>query len=393
MRILRQGLVVIAMAALAAGYSGMLPVGAAGAAVRRTDGGTGGWNKAIMLSGAWVGALSCSSSGNCGGGGSRAVAGGGEAIVVSQVHGKWGRLLAVRGLAAGKGRPNDGAVNAIACTSPGNCVAVGSYAGQPSQEQAFIVTERRGTWGTAIAVPGLTALNTGNVAGLNQVTCPSAGNCSAVGTYTIKPKDVPLFTVSEVHGVWGNAATVPAVTGLPGQVAGEPAGAGLLACPAPGNCSAAGSYQVEGNSGNQLFVMSQVNGTWGSAIEIPGTAALNTGIEAAVNAIACSSPGNCSAGGFYWTSNQFQDAFVINQVNGTWHRAIEVPGTSRFAGNWISAISCPSDGNCGAGGVENSENSERPFGSTFVSTRSTGPGTGPCRYRARTSSTSAMTPR
>jgi hypothetical protein len=122
---------------------------------------------------------------------------------------------------------------------------------------------------------------------------------------------VPLFTVSEVHGVWGNAATVPSVTGLPGQVAGEPAGVGVLSCPAPGNCSAAGSYQVEGNSGNQLFVMSEANGTWGRAIEIPGTAALNTGLESAVNAIACSSPGNCSAGGFYWTSNQFQDAFVV----------------------------------------------------------------------------------
>ncbi|HXS65210.1 MAG TPA: hypothetical protein VN767_20345 [Streptosporangiaceae bacterium] len=122
---------------------------------------------------------------------------------------------------------------------------------------------------------------------------------------------MPLFTVSEVHGVWGNAATVPSVTGLPGQVAGEPAGVGVLSCPAPGNCSAAGSYQVEGNSGNQLFVMSEANGTWGRAIEIPGTAALNTGLESAVNAIACSSPGNCSAGGFYWTSNQFQDAFVV----------------------------------------------------------------------------------
>jgi hypothetical protein len=112
--------------------------------------------------------------------------------------------------------------------------------------------------------------------------------------------------------------------------------------------------------------MSEANGTWGRAIEIPGTAALNTGLESAVNAIACSSLGNCSAGGFYWTSNQFQGAFVVDQVKGTWHRAIELPGTSRLDGNWISAISCPSDGNCGAGGVDGYEDTERPFGSTFV---------------------------
>src|SRR5579863_2196421 len=69
---------------------------------------------------------------------------------------------------------------------------------------------------------------------------------------------------------------------------------------------------------------------------------------------------------YTWTAGQFEGAWVVSQVNGTWHSAIEVPGTSKFFGDWISAISCPSNGNCGACGVENYENTERPFGSTFV---------------------------
>jgi hypothetical protein len=244
MRILGQCLAVLAAGVLAAGYPAVLRADAAqltGGA--RPAAATGGWGNAIMLSGgASVGALSCPSSGNCGGGGSRPAAHGGrEAMVVSQVHGKWGRVLAVRGLAVRKGSKGGGSVNAMSCTSAGNCVAVGAYCSQPSQSQAFIVTERHGSWGKATAVPGLAVLNTGNSAGLSQVACASAGNCSAVGTYTIKPEDVPLFTVSEVHGAWGNAATVPSVTGLPGQVAGEPAGVppGSGCSPAPHRATAA----------------------------------------------------------------------------------------------------------------------------------------------------------
>jgi hypothetical protein len=40
-----------------------------------------------------------------------------------------------------------------------------------------------GTWGTPIEVPGLSSLNTSGDASVSQVSCGSAGNCSAVGSY------------------------------------------------------------------------------------------------------------------------------------------------------------------------------------------------------------------
>ena len=43
--------------------------------------------------------------------------------------------------------------------------------------------ERNGRWGTAIEVPGLGALNTGGPAGVNSVSCASAGSCAAGGDY------------------------------------------------------------------------------------------------------------------------------------------------------------------------------------------------------------------
>jgi hypothetical protein len=371
MRILRQFLVVLGAGVLAAACPAAFQASAADAAGGARPAVTaGGWGKAITLpGGAEVGALSCPSPGNCGAGGSRPAGdGGSEAVVVSQVHGNWSRVKPVRGLAPRKGWKNAGSVSAVSCTSAGNCVAVGSYAGKSSHNQAFIVIQRRSTWGTATAVPGLASLNRGNSAGLSGVSCTSIGNCSATGTYSTKSATGLLFTISEVHGIWGNAAATPLTTALPGQPDGTVAGIGQISCSSPGNCSAGGSYPV--NGGYQLFVISQVHGVWGSAIQIPGTAALNTGLTAAVNSISCSSPGNCSVGGYYYLdddNNYYQWPFVASQVHGVWRRGIEVPGMARLGNDsWVSSISCPSAGNCSATGIYDYANTESASDSVFV---------------------------
>jgi hypothetical protein len=108
------------------------------------------------------------------------------------------------------------------------------------------------TWGTAIEVPGTAALNTGGGALVTSVSCTSAGNCGAAGTYT--------------------------------DSSGE----------------------------SQAFVVSQVSGTWGTAIEVPGTATLNTDGDATVNSVSCSPAGTCSAGGYYDDSSGAQ-AFVVSR--------------------------------------------------------------------------------
>jgi hypothetical protein len=64
---------------------------------------------------------------------------------------------------------------------------------------------------------------------------------------------------------------------------------------------------------------------WGAAAEVPGTAALNH-LNADLASVSCASAGNCSAGGVYAASAGNSQAFVVSQVNGAWHPAIEVPG-------------------------------------------------------------------
>ena len=61
-------------------------------------------------------------------------------------------------------------------------------------------------------------------------------------------------------------------------------------------------------------MVNQVNGTWHTAIEVPGTAALNQGGNALVDTVSCAMAGNCAAGGWYTDSSQHTQAFVVNQT-------------------------------------------------------------------------------
>jgi len=65
---------------------------------------------------------------------------------------------------------------------------------------------------------------------------------------------------------------------------------------------------------SQAFVISEVNGTWGDAIEAPGSAALNTGDNANVTSVSCPHTGSCAAGGSYFDSSFHSQAFVISQT-------------------------------------------------------------------------------
>jgi hypothetical protein len=298
--------------------------------------------------------MSCTSPGNCVAAGP--LDGGVEtASVVSQVHGAWGKIQLIRGLATRKGFKPVSSVTAMSCPSAGNCVAVGSYRARSLHHTAFIVTQRHGAWGNAIAVPGLAALNKEN-AGLTGVSCSSVGNCAATGIYQTKNKAMRMvpFLVSEVHGVWGHPLTAPGIAALPGEVPGPGLEIGPISCPTPGNCDAIGTYPVRQRFGNTAgFVISQVHGRWGKAIAVPGLAALNQGHEAELNDISCPAPGNCGAIGMYAESDGAEQVFVVSEARGTWDKAIEIPGTAKLNTEGLAqanAISCASAGNCDAGG-------------------------------------------
>jgi hypothetical protein len=265
------------------------------------------------------------------------------------VIGSWGKAIEVPGLAA-LNKGGDASVTSVSCASPGNCAAAGDYADHHGVErdQGFVADERNGRWGAAIPVPGLATLNTGGYAEVNAVSCASAGNCAAGGDYSFDQG----FVASERHGRWGTAIEVP---GLGALNTGRDAEVDSVSCASAGNCVAAGYYS-HGQIGRRGFVASEQNGRWGTAIEVPGLAALDKDGYSDVTSVSCASAGNCAAGGYYTFHGGDQGSFVASERNGRWATAIKVPGPGALStgqDGGVSSVSCASAGNCAAGGGGN----------------------------------------
>src|SRR5260370_16680137 len=70
-----------------------------------------------------------------------------------------------------------------------------------------------------------------------------------------------------------------------------------------------------------------MKGTGDNDIKVPGNGTLNKG-DAQVSSVSCGSAGNCSAGGWYTDSTGYEQLMVVSEGNGTWQNAIEVPGSA-----------------------------------------------------------------
>lgn len=110
-------------------------------------------------------------------------------------------------------------------------------------------------------MPGVTGLSyEGTKAAVSQISnlvCPSAGNCTAAGTYYWNLSESPpaqnVFVTSEVAGKW-RAARVPA--GLPAlNTAGYASVAGLD-CAAAANCVVGGDYDAAAGQG--AFLLTEI---------------------------------------------------------------------------------------------------------------------------------------
>jgi hypothetical protein len=340
------------------------------AAVAGPAGSDGTWGKAEEVPGiaalnqdgnAQVTSVSCASAGNCSAGGTYLeISGFQQGFVVTETNGTWHTAREVPGIAA-LNRGGDATVTSVSCASAGNCAAGGTYALDNSgHQQAFVVNKTNGTWHTAREVPGTAALDQGRHAQVTSVSCGAVGNCSAGGEYVDSSGHGQVFVVSEVNGRWGAAKEVPGSGTLN---KGGYAQVTSVSCGAAGNCSAGGNYAD--NSGHyQVFVVSEVNGRWSAAKEVPGSAILHkSGGYAQVTSVSCASVGNCSAGGEYVDNSGHQQAFVVSKTNGTWHTAREVPGAAALnqgGSAQVSSVSCGSAGNCSAGGeyADNSGNTQ-----------------------------------
>ena len=101
-------------------------------------------------------------------------------------------------------------VNAVSCTAPGACVAVGTYDYDGNQSHGLIDTLSGGAWtATSISSPTNTAPNQSLL--FTSVACPADGSCVATGLYNFAPgQDAQAVTESLSDGAWiGLKAPLP----------------------------------------------------------------------------------------------------------------------------------------------------------------------------------------
>ena len=303
--------------------------------------------------------ISCSSPGNCGAGGFYTDSAGHQQVwVANEVKGSWTSAVEVPGMALlNAGTVSD--FNEISCPSDGNCTAVGDYTDESGELQAFVVDEKGGTWGSAIEATGTGFLNADGVALALTVSCSSAGNCTAGGDFANASAQLQAFSINEVNGVWDSAVQLPGIATL-----GTNSTFTWIKCSSVGNCSGVGVY-TDASTHTQSFVDDEQNGTWATAQETPGDVTLNAGGDMEFNEISCSSVGNCAAGGFYTDAATHLQAFTISETGGVWSTAAELPGIATLNAGGASAVfgvSCTASGSCAAvGNYTDSASHEQAF--------------------------------
>ena len=102
--------------------------------------------------------------------------------------------------------------NAVSCPSAGDCVGVGGFTATGGVQSAVVEVEQNGAW-TASA-PDLSTVDPGGgqAADLLSVACSSAGNCVAVGRYADSSGDDLGLVLTETDGTW--AAQPASLSGL-----------------------------------------------------------------------------------------------------------------------------------------------------------------------------------
>ena len=280
------------------------------------------------------------------------------------------------------------AVESVACTGPGNCVAVGFYNDTSGERAAMLASETSGVWGQASKLKLPSDAQTTGVergSGLGSVACTGPGSCVAVGYYTDTngSNDHQAMIATETSGVWGQASKLELPSGANTAAGKQVAGLDSVACTGPGSCVAVGYYtDTNGSNDFQAMVATETSGVWGQArkLELPSGANTAAGKQiAALDSVACTGPGSCVAVGYYTDTNGSNDyqAMVATETSGVWGQASEATlpsGANTAAGKQYAAldsVACTGPGSCVAVGYYTDTNGSNDY-QAMVATETSG---------------------
>jgi len=126
-----------------------------------------------------------------------------------------------------------------------------------------------------------------------------------------------------------------------------------LACSSEGNCVAGGTYNAANNAQGAVL-LTQIHGTWqtGAPLALPAGASLPTLLT-----LSCGSGDSCSGIGTAQTSASVQASLVVSQSNGAWGTAqiLTLPAHASTSGqnSQPHGINCVATGTCAVVGTYN----------------------------------------
>ena len=292
--------------------------------------------------------VSCASAGNCSAVGSYRDSGGAtQGLMLTEKAGVWGQgveLALPANASAGAGA----VLSSVSCSSAGSCTAVGSYVDSAGNNQAVMVTETSGVWAQGVQATLPADAGSFPFAGLVSVSCRSAGSCSAVGAYDDSSQNTHGVLLTQTAGQWsaGVEAQLPANAATAASTSLT-----SVSCSSTSSCSAVGDY-VDSAGNTQGLLLTKTAGVWatGVAATAPANAAANPFVV--LKSVSCPSTGSCSAVGTYVDGSDNGQGLLLSRTSGAWATGQEVQLADPAAiGVSLSAVSCPSAGNCGTGGT------------------------------------------
>jgi hypothetical protein len=331
-------------------------------------------NPAVQLQ-----ALSCASSGNCSAiGGYDDGLGDSQGLLATETDGKWKGAVEAQPPAGAAVEPfklsDGGGLADISCPAPGDCTAIGRYTDSRRSDHGVLFSEVNGHWGVgvglrlptnAVTPPKPSKSGTVDVLGLAGVSCGSAGNCVAVGTYETNAEVWEAMIVVEQHGRWSRAIEAPLPAGAP--IEGQNAVLLSVTCSPAGQCSAAGEY-VDPSGHQQSLLVSSSGGSWIAAPTPAAPSDANSDPNIIPSSISCSTTGQCAAVGTYINPLQNSLGLLLNEADGQWGggTGATLPSDAAPAGTVgdqtvvLSSVACPQAGSCTAVGwyFDNDENGQ-----------------------------------
>jgi hypothetical protein len=226
---------------------------------------------------------------------------------------------------ASPSNPGNNSLDAVSCSSPTACMAVGFYYSSKVPESALAERWNGTAWSI---VPTPSPLRRA----LYGVSCLSATDCIAVGA-----SNLSSTTFSQLVETWNG--TKWSVVSMVAMIGDELTG---VSCPTSTSCTAVGDQSGAGGS-TATFVMSW-NGTSWSVVPSPSK---GDGF-ATLAGVSCVTPADCTAAGFYNYSG-LKPAPLIESWNGTAWSIVPAPNVGN--GTTLTGISCPSASFCAAVGT------------------------------------------